>query len=491
MGGEPGWWSALSDPQVAVGVITLLVTIALSVAAWWLKRKRISYRVHLDTPIGIEPARGSSLIDVELKNRGKPVDKPSFALVRIMNTGNAAIRVLDFEAPLRLDFAGRQVVDVEVIEADRVLRRMLDDDQSWPPVGSDSLVLPKVPLNRKHRIKLLVLLSGEPDPAVKPSVSCEAFLSGGRVVHDTTTGDGPSRRSMWLASVATVVVSVSVALVVSGVVAQRSSDCASGRLVVEGSSAFAPVVQKVADSYLAKCGDAEVLVAGVSTYTGLDRLVDSAGSGDPRIAMTDGPADGPKYNRLVPHPVGTATFALVAHKSAGVTGLSTGELKALYTGVRRSWRDDGSLPVTIVSRNFQSGTRAAFEGAVLGDREPKATASRDCTPPAQELPAPVLRCEKTEGADVLSAVAQIPGAIGYVELSAAQQAHNANPDVVVLSLDGVDPAAVATRRDYKFRAPEFFYTNDKPVKGSLLDSFIDFMDGEEAKQIVADAGFDQ
>ncbi|MEJ2852117.1 MULTISPECIES: substrate-binding domain-containing protein [unclassified Saccharothrix] len=472
-------------------MITLLVTVVLSLAAWWVKRKRISYRVHLDTPIGIAPARGSNLIDVELKNRGKAVDKPSFALVRIMNTGSAAIRPGDFAAPLRLDFAGRRVVDVEVVEADRAVLRMFDEDASWPPVGKNALVLPKVPLNRKHRIKLLVLLSGEPDPKVKPAVACEAFLVGGRVVHDTTTGDGPSRRSMWLAAVAMVLVSASVALVVSGVVAPRSSDCAAGRLVVEGSSAFAPVAEKVAASYMDKCGDAEVTVAGVSTYTGLDRLVDSAGSGVSRIAMTDGPADGPKYNRLVPHPVGTATFALVAHKSAGVTGLTTEELKAIYTGARRSWREDGSLPITIVSRNFQSGTRAAFEGSVLGEREPKATASRDCTPPVQEVPPPVLRCEKTEGADVLSTVAQIPGAIGYVELAAAQKAHDANPDVVVLSLDGVDPAAVATRRDYRFRAPEFFYTVDKPAKGSLIDSFIDYMDGDAAKQIIADAGFGQ
>nr|BFE51684.1 hypothetical protein GCM10017745_51110 [Saccharothrix mutabilis subsp. capreolus] len=55
-------------------------------------------------------------------------------------------------------------------------------------------------------------------------------------------------------------------------------------------------------------------MASVATYTGLDRLVDSAGSGHPPIAMTDGPADGLRYNRLVPHPVGTATYALVAHK---------------------------------------------------------------------------------------------------------------------------------------------------------------------------------
>ncbi|MEU7531759.1 hypothetical protein AB0A74_38910 [Saccharothrix sp. NPDC042600] len=57
---------------------------------------------------------------------------------------------------------------------------------------------------------------------------------------------------MWLSGVATVVVSGSVALVVSGVVAPRSSDCAPGRLAVEGSSAFAPIVPKVADSYMAR-----------------------------------------------------------------------------------------------------------------------------------------------------------------------------------------------------------------------------------------------
>ncbi|MEU7531758.1 hypothetical protein AB0A74_38905 [Saccharothrix sp. NPDC042600] len=108
------------------------------------------------------------------------MDKPSFTPVRVMNTGIAAIRAADFEAPLRLDFGGRQVVDVEVIEADRVLRWMrrrqaVAARRQRRPGTAEGSAQPK------HRIKLLVLLSGDPDPEVRPSVSCEAFVAGGRV----------------------------------------------------------------------------------------------------------------------------------------------------------------------------------------------------------------------------------------------------------------------------------------------------------------------
>ncbi|MEU5693087.1 substrate-binding domain-containing protein [Actinosynnema sp. NPDC020468] len=488
MSGDRSLLSVLQDPQVLVGVASILVAILLSAAAWWFKRKRISYRVHLDTPIGIAPVRGNSLIDVELKNRGSVVEAPSVALVRIMNTGNAAIRAADFEAPLRLDFAGRKVVDVEVIEADRVLRRMLEDDRSWPPVGDNVLVLPKVPLNRKHRIKLLVLLSGPRDPAVKPSVSCEAFLSGGRVVHDTTTGNGPSRRTMALAAIGMVAVSVGTALVVNGVIGQPPSGCGSGTLLAEGSTAFAPVAVQLGEAYQRQCDGARVTASGVSTYTGLDRLGAWNGTGDARIAMSDGVADPRQYTRLVPHQVGMATFAVVVNRKTGVTALTSEEIKDIFAGKQLTWATGEHPPITIVSRDRQSGTRAAFEGAVLGGRETQ-DSTAGCTTAGGGPSTSVARCELRDGSDVLATVNRTPGAIGYADVSAARKAHEDNPDVVLVTLDGIDPTDVDKRKDYRFRVPEFVYTLGNPPKDGLIDSFLEFLDTEEAKQIIADHGF--
>jgi ABC-type phosphate transport system substrate-binding protein len=482
--------SAYSDPQVTIGVITLVVTILLSAAAVWIKRKRISYRVHMDTEIGLKPDHGNDMVEMVLKNRGIPVDEPSFALVRIMNTGSAAIRANDFEAPLRLDFAGRRVVDVKVIEADRVLLRMLDEDESWPPVGNTMLVLPKVPLNRKHRIKLLVLLSGKPDPDIKPPVTCEGFVSGGRISRDTTTGNGPSRRTLVLGGLALVLVSASVASVISVISTQRSSGCASGNLVIEGSSAFAPVATAVADVYRKTCGDdAKIDVRGTGTYAGLDALNAAAKTNsverDTRIAMTDGPAVGASYAGLVPHPVGVVTFAVVVNKKTGVTNLTTEQLQNIYSGRTRDWKGDGTQPIRIVSRGAQSGTRAAFESKVLNAGEPELT-SRDCTTPSRN-PISVLRCERDQPSALLGKVGEVDGAIGYVEVSAV----SGDPGVTAVAIDGIAASTQAVAAGYKFWAPEFFYTYRKPADGTLLDSFLAFMDSPQAKKILRDAGYEQ
>ncbi|ATE55297.1 hypothetical protein [Actinosynnema pretiosum] len=76
--------------QVLTGLVSLAVTLLPALPGWWLRRKQVTYRVHLDTPVGINPAEGTSMIDVQLHNRKNVVEKPSFALVRIVNTGNSA-----------------------------------------------------------------------------------------------------------------------------------------------------------------------------------------------------------------------------------------------------------------------------------------------------------------------------------------------------------------------------------------------------------------
>lgn len=96
-------------------------------------------------------------------------------------------------------------------------------------------MLPKSPLNRKDRVKLLVLLSGEANP--ERPVTCEGFIPGGRVIRDMTVGYGPRKRTLWLSGTALVVVTASVALVISGRGRNAGSDRADGDLTVAGSSA--------------------------------------------------------------------------------------------------------------------------------------------------------------------------------------------------------------------------------------------------------------
>ncbi|GAA2677861.1 MULTISPECIES: substrate-binding domain-containing protein [Actinosynnema] len=466
--------------EAMIGVVTLLVTVLLSLVGWWLKRKQITYRVHLDTPIGIDPVEDTSMIDVQLFNKENVVAQPSFALVRIANTGNAAIRTEDFEDPLTLEFGGRTVVDAEIVEG-KALRKRVERYPQWPTPGETKLVLPKTPLNRKDRIKLLVLLSGVPDADAPAAVTCEAFVSGGRVVHDTTTGNGPSKRSLWLSGVALVVVTASVALVLTGLGGGRGTACAQGVLVVDGSSAFAPVAEKVADSYRARCSDADILVVPSPSFTGADRLV----RGEAQIAMTDGQVTGAKYRLLVGHPVGKVTFAVLVNAGTGVTDLTQDQLREIYAGRRPYWDGAGANRVTVFSRTFQSGTRAAFDDLVLEAPVGQENLDRKCNGDA--VPdGKVPLCEHSETSELLAELGRTPGGIGYAELSAAREAAEEDPALRIVTINGIEPA---DRGRYVFMADEFLHTDGPPAVGSLAESFIDYFRGDEGRAIVDKEGF--
>ncbi|QUF04582.1 hypothetical protein KCV87_00045 [Actinosynnema pretiosum subsp. pretiosum] len=372
---DQGFLTENSDSlQVLTGVVSLVVTLPLSLLGWWLKRKQVTDRVHLDTPVGINPAEDTSMIDVRLVNQKNVVDKPSFALVRIANTGNAAIRTEDFEDALTPEFGGRTVVDAEIVEGDALLRRVERCPQ-WPNPGGAKLVLPKSPLNREDRIKLLVLLSGEPD----------------------------------------------------------------ADLVVTGSSAFAPVVEKLAEACRDKRGSgAKVELIANSAYAGVDSLVDSTDEQRQRIAV-------------------------VVNAATGVRQLTTEQVREIY----------------------RSGTRAAFEETVLERGQPAHDSETDCEPKGDGQ----IFCEKGATNDLLVAVATKQWAVGYSELEAARKAAEVYPQLRIVTLGGVDPDDLDTAKDYPFRAKEYFYTKGKPADGAITQAFIECATSPAGVRVVAELGF--
>jgi phosphate transport system substrate-binding protein len=473
--------------EATVGLAGLAASVVGYLAALWLKRKRISYRVHLDTPVGVTPAHGGE-IEVEWRYHGEVVADPSFALVRIMNTGSLEIREDDFREPMTLEFGGRRVVDAKVIEADDTLMRIVARDKSWPPVGDTELVLPKVPLNRKNRIKVLVLLTGKPEP--KSSVACVGFLSGGKIVRDTTTGNGPSKRSVVLSGTAMLLVGASLALLVSSPWSPRPTTCAAGDVKITGSSAFDPVAKDIVGAYLKQCDSAAVTVQGRGSLDGL-RELDNVARNDPaqreaRIVMSDGPASR-NYHNLTPHPVGVVAFSVVVNKATGRHALTADQVKAIFAGDVTNWNQVGGpdLPISVVSRGGGSGTRLAFEEKVLGKPEP-GLSSNDCVRRDRDPAAKVTRCEYDSTSAQLDEIDRLAGAIGYAEVTATTKYTNLNR----VKLDDRDPDLDSViKRGYPFWAVEYLYTYGPPQNGKLVDSLLEYMNSDAAKNILRRAGY--
>lgn len=248
--------------EESLAIVALVITLGGSMISWWRQRKRITYRVHLDTLLGVLPEAGAGMIEGEIRDsRGAVVVDPSVVLVRFTNTGRAPVKIDDFQnTPLNLTFAGRRVIDAKVIEANDALRTKLRQQNNWPPPNQTELQLPIAPLNRGDRIKVLVLLSGKPAPAASHPVSGDGHVVGGKIVRDTTRGYGPRTRTIMIGGVALVAVGASAAVLLSPSPSPSPANCIAGKAKLVGSSAFAPIAEEVMRSYMKNCASSKINV---------------------------------------------------------------------------------------------------------------------------------------------------------------------------------------------------------------------------------------
>lgn len=117
-------------------------------------------------------------------------------------------------------------------------------------------------------------------------------------------------------------------------------------------------------------------------------------------------------------PIGQDGIAVIVHPDNDITKLTTTQLRSIYQGWVSNWRDVGGRDeeILVISREAGSGTRAEFEGLVMGNRRTTST--------AQIAPS---------SAAVVTSVARLPNSIGYVSMSTIDET------VRALSLDGADP----------------------------------------------------
>jgi phosphate transport system substrate-binding protein len=472
-------------------------------------RRRLSFRVHLDAPIGARPdIKGLAELVVRRTNRKgdpKEVHKASLALVRISNDGGLDIGEKDYVQNVTFTFGERKVVGVEVKDVTPAQRAMLlgqPDGQREP--GRELLTfsendnwvrLPKMQLNKKDRFRMLVLLSGS-GTGVDGSGVLDGAVRGGGLVRDTQ-GTGPNRATIRAITFGMAATASLLSLVLVLLFLEPSSapagpaHCVAGDIRISGSTAFAPSAMDIASKYHESCSSSTVGVNPSGHETGSNAgVLDLATKGrtDPaartgQLAMSDGRASG--YPDLVEHPIAVVIFSVVVNKGTGIHSLTTDQLKGIYSGQLTNWAQLGgrNVPISVVSRGTESGTRSTFDQKVLDGAEPPAS-SYNCTARDPKLPSsPVTRCELSSTESLLDQVNSIPGAIGYAEkspTSAAQPARYQQVDQVQLNGRDAAPDSVKNHQ-YPFWAVEYFYTYGAPAGDVLLSAFLDYLASDPAK----------
>lgn len=496
-----GWLERLLAPENLLALLGVVVTLGgLSYERLIPGRKRIGYRVQMDTLIDDSAEDGQMHQRLRMLENTPDLAGASLVLLRIENDGFRSIDADDYiTAPstehrgLTATFPNRIVRDVAVTEPSHpdLLRHLPQHGTPERPglmCQDHEISLPRVPLNKGDHFKLLVLLTGAGTDK-PPHV-------GGRIkegrIRNNEKFRRPSNRVLGLIG------SLLALLILQPFGTRLWQDdplprgCAEGTLTVVGSTAFSPVARDLGGAYGSDCRGArvEVRAAGSGRGTGTLREAGEAAKGafPSYVAFSDGP-DGEGDPKLKEHLVALSVFTMVVNKDVRLPDLSLGDLRGLYAGRITNWKQlpgGPDLPVRLVSRDAKSGTRGVFEGRVLGGNEISRT-SDNCRTPNFAKDS-VVRCELDSTQEVLKTVARTPGAIGYAELRSAEGSATGG-EVRLPRLDGRAPSIEAVRtRTYPFWEPEYAYTYTRPPANSLTSKFLDYLAGDTGRNIIEKHG---
>lgn len=224
-------------------------------------------------------------------------------------------------------------------------------------------------------------------------------------------------------------------------------------------------------------------------------LVTSTSSDDAFRALTDGTATiGMSSRRIRPdearqlraggagnmvspeqeHIVAVDALVLITNPSNPVSELTIDQVRDIYTGRLTNWKQLGGpdLPIMLVSRQENSGTREVFEERIFGDRE--ANIAKNAVNAA-------------ESRLVSSIVKKSPGAIGYVGFAFQR---GAKP-VSIVNECGISTYPTrfsAKTEEYPLQRRMYLYNRSDNLTPAEA-SFLDFAGSEAADGVIRKSGF--
>ena len=241
-------------------------------------------------------------------------------------------------------------------------------------------------------------------------------------------------------------------------------------LRVSGSSTVLPIAQRAAEYFMGLRPEAQLSVSGTGSGEGLKALVENACD----IATSSRDLKPKEIERmkahgapLVRHTVAIDCVAVIVHPDNPVDGLTLAQLKCLYDGACRNWKDVGGVDkqVIAINRDVSSGTFETWLEMVLqGER---------FRPDAQM---------QTSSGGVAQAVGGNRYAIGYVGLGYL------NSRVKVLDIDGVRPSLETVRSGrYPLARELYMFTRSDPPQ--IAVDFINFLTSPDGRRLVEKEGF--
>lgn len=244
------------------------------------------------------------------------------------------------------------------------------------------------------------------------------------------------------------------------------------KLVIDGSTTVGPLAKAFRDYFKEAYPDVAITVGESGSGIGAKSLINgTCDVADMSRFMKPSEFKAAVDNGVTPvaHVVALDGIAIITHPANPVRELTTAQVRDIYMGKVRNWREVGGPDREIVkiSRDTNSGTYETFEERVMN----------------QEKIAADTEYVGSNGA-VRQRVASTPAAIGYVGLGFSETG------VVALAIDGVKPTLETVASGlYPIARPLFMFTNGFPELGTPLHRFVTLHLTPKGQEIVERLGF--
>lgn len=246
---------------------------------------------------------------------------------------------------------------------------------------------------------------------------------------------------------------------------------AEDKIVVDGSTTVGPIAKAWAEYYM-------------KGHEGVNLTVSESGSGNGAKSLINKACDVASMSRpmkdkelqaakeagvdAVAHIIAMDGLAVIVHPANPVAGLTVEQVRDIYTGKIRNWKELGGADaeIVVVSRDTNSGTYEAFEELVMNSEKIAGTAEY----------------VGSNGA-VRQRVMTTQAAVGYAGLAFLE-------GVKPLKINGVE-ASVETVQEKKYPVarPLYLYTNGTPAEGSHLAKYVYLYESKDGNRIVEDLGY--
>ena len=258
----------------------------------------------------------------------------------------------------------------------------------------------------------------------------------------------------------------------TAIMSVMGSSVSAETLQLEGSTTVGPISDAFAEYFK-------------SIYPDLQITVKKTGSGDGAAALVDNRCDIANMSRFmkakefekavtngifpVAHVVAMDGVCVVVHPSNPVKKLTKAQVRDIYMGKIKNWRQVGgaNMPIVVVSRDTSSGTYETFHGLVMEKKE--------MAPHVEYVNA---------NPQAHARIRTTRGAIGYVGLGFVDS------NVKALEIDGVMPSRKTIASGvYPVTRPLYMFTNGYPKLGSMTHKFCTFHLTERGQELVEEKGF--